>query len=182
MYTDILCYCLTRFSHCSKKYFCWMMFLSKLHLPFVCVSGLDSDYRHTACPASPQFSSMLSASEDTHSCHFQDGNKRQTEYFNTQDRHAVSSSINSQTVAPEKVTLVVDGTRFAVNPQIFTAHPDTMLGRWVIPPFSTYLKSKMFIPFQKTCNVCVVISSVYTCRAMLTSFRSALFVRPWRHD
>ncbi|XP_040508854.1 BTB/POZ domain-containing protein KCTD20 isoform X7 [Gallus gallus] len=95
--------------------------------------GLDSDYRHTACPASPQFSSMLSASEDTHSCHFQDGNKRQTEYFNTQDRHAVSSSINSQTVAPEKVTLVVDGTRFAVNPQIFTAHPDTMLGRMFGP-------------------------------------------------
>uniref|UniRef100_A0A8C3LAK1 Potassium channel tetramerization domain containing 20 n=1 Tax=Chrysolophus pictus TaxID=9089 RepID=A0A8C3LAK1_CHRPC len=95
--------------------------------------GLDSDYRHTACPASPQFSSMLSASEDTHSCHFQDGNKRQTEYFNTQERHALSSSINSQTVAPEKVTLVVDGTRFAVNPQIFTAHPDTMLGRMFGP-------------------------------------------------
>ncbi|XP_031461878.1 BTB/POZ domain-containing protein KCTD20 isoform X3 [Phasianus colchicus] len=95
--------------------------------------GLDSDYRHTACPASPQFSSMLSASEDAHSCHFQDGNKRQTEYFNTQERHALSSSINSQTVAPEKVTLVVDGTRFAVNPQIFTAHPDTMLGRMFGP-------------------------------------------------
>uniref|UniRef100_A0A8D0FA46 BTBD10/KCTD20 BTB/POZ domain-containing protein n=1 Tax=Strix occidentalis caurina TaxID=311401 RepID=A0A8D0FA46_STROC len=80
-------------------------------------------------------SSMLSAPEDTHSCHFQDGNKRQSEYFNTQERHgccALSSSNNSQTVAPEKVTLVVDGTRFAVNPQIFTAHPDTMLGRWVI--------------------------------------------------
>ncbi|XP_065596559.1 BTB/POZ domain-containing protein KCTD20 isoform X2 [Cyrtonyx montezumae] len=95
--------------------------------------GLDSDYRHTACLASPQFSSMLSASEDTHSCHFQDGNKRQTEYFNTQERHALSSSISSQTVAPEKVTLVVDGTRFAVNPQIFTAHPDTMLGRMFGP-------------------------------------------------
>ncbi|OXB84495.1 UNVERIFIED_CONTAM: hypothetical protein H355_010922, partial [Colinus virginianus] len=94
---------------------------------------LDSDYRHAACPASPQFSSMLSASEDAHSCHFQDGNKRQTEYFNTQERHALSSSISSQTVAPEKVTLVVDGTRFAVNPQIFTAHPDTMLGRMFGP-------------------------------------------------
>lgn len=78
---------------------------------------------------------MLSAPEDTHNCHFQDGNKRQLEYFNTQERHgccAVSSSSSSQTVAPEKVTLVVDGTRFTVNPQIFTAHPDTMLGRWVI--------------------------------------------------
>ncbi|XP_019330494.1 PREDICTED: BTB/POZ domain-containing protein KCTD20 isoform X4 [Aptenodytes forsteri] len=52
------------------------------------------------------------------------------------ERHgccALSSSSNSQTVAPEKVTLVVDGTRFAVNPQIFTAHPDTMLGRMFGP-------------------------------------------------
>ncbi|XP_013055811.2 BTB/POZ domain-containing protein KCTD20 isoform X1 [Anser cygnoides] len=98
--------------------------------------GLDSECRHTACPVSPQISNMLSASEDTHNCHFQDGSKRQTEYFNTQERHgcsALSSSINSQTVTPEKVTLVVDGTRFAVNPQIFTAHPDTMLGRMFGP-------------------------------------------------
>lgn len=96
------------------------------------LSGLDSECRHTACPVSPQISNMLSASEDTHNCHFQDGSKRQTEYFNSQERHGcttLSSSINSQTVTPEKVTLVVDGTRFAVNPQIFTAHPDTMLGR-----------------------------------------------------
>ncbi|KAM6041021.1 BTB/POZ domain-containing protein KCTD20 isoform 2-T2 [Theristicus caerulescens] len=52
------------------------------------------------------------------------------------ERHGcctLSSSSNSQTVAPEKVTLVVDGTRFAVNPQIFTAHPDTMLGRMFGP-------------------------------------------------
>ncbi|XP_025967562.1 BTB/POZ domain-containing protein KCTD20 isoform X3 [Dromaius novaehollandiae] len=52
------------------------------------------------------------------------------------ERHGgstLSSSISSQTQAPEKVTLVVDGTRFAVNPQIFTAHPDTMLGRMFGP-------------------------------------------------
>ncbi|XP_025891891.1 BTB/POZ domain-containing protein KCTD20 isoform X2 [Nothoprocta perdicaria] len=52
------------------------------------------------------------------------------------ERHGgstLSSSINSQAQAPEKVTLVVDGTRFAVNPQIFTAHPDTMLGRMFGP-------------------------------------------------
>ncbi|XP_068015562.1 BTB/POZ domain-containing protein KCTD20 isoform X2 [Melanerpes formicivorus] len=42
-------------------------------------------------------------------------------------------SSSSQAAAPEKVTLVVDGTRFAVNPQIFTAHPDTMLGRMFGP-------------------------------------------------
>uniref|UniRef100_A0A8C0FM90 BTBD10/KCTD20 BTB/POZ domain-containing protein n=1 Tax=Bubo bubo TaxID=30461 RepID=A0A8C0FM90_BUBBB len=101
------------------------------HSPAAVPRTEDSECRHTAYAVSPQISSMLSAPEDTHSCHFQDGNKRQSEYFNTQERHgccALSSSNNSQTVAPEKVTLVVDGTRFAVNPQIFTAHPDTMLG------------------------------------------------------
>uniref|UniRef100_A0A8C5U8L2 BTBD10/KCTD20 BTB/POZ domain-containing protein n=1 Tax=Malurus cyaneus samueli TaxID=2593467 RepID=A0A8C5U8L2_9PASS len=93
--------------------------------------GLDSECRHNTCPVSPQISSVLSAPEEPHNCHFPDGNKRQPEYFNSQERHgccALSSSSSSQTVAPEKVTLVVDGTRFAVNPQIFTAHPDTMLG------------------------------------------------------
>ncbi|XP_069731879.1 BTB/POZ domain-containing protein KCTD20 isoform X2 [Phaenicophaeus curvirostris] len=98
--------------------------------------SLDSECRHSTCPVSPQIGSVFSAPADTHNCHFQDGNKRQSEYFNTQERHgccALSSSNNSQTVAPEKVTLVVDGTRFAVNPQIFTAHPDTMLGRMFGP-------------------------------------------------
>lgn len=31
---------------------------------------------------------------------------------------------------PERVTLVVDGTHFVVDPATFTAHPDTMLGRY----------------------------------------------------
>lgn len=78
-------------------------------------------------------------------------------------------------MAPEKVTLVVDGTRFAVNPQIFTAHPDTMLGRWVI---STIFKipqgSQMFAKMEQTPNVCFVISSVRTSEARLTSFRTWL--------
>lgn len=98
--------------------------------------GLDSECRHNACPVNPQICSMLSAPEEPHNCHIPDGNKRQLEYFSTQERHgccALSSSSSSQTVAPEKVTLVVDGTRFAVNPQIFTAHPDTMLGRMFGP-------------------------------------------------
>ncbi|XP_032844827.1 BTB/POZ domain-containing protein KCTD20 isoform X3 [Tyto alba] len=68
--------------------------------------GLDSECRHTAYPVNPQ---------ERHGC------------------CSLSSSNNSQTVAPEKVTLVVDGTRFTVNPQIFTAHPDTMLGRMFGP-------------------------------------------------
>ncbi|NWU70871.1 KCD20 protein, partial [Pterocles burchelli] len=99
--------------------------------------GLDSGCRHPACPAGPQMSSMLPAPEDKHSCHCQDGSKRQPEHVNPQEqRHgccAVSPGVSSPPVAPEKVTLVVDGTRFAVNPQIFTAHPDTMLGRMFGP-------------------------------------------------
>ncbi|NXP72089.1 KCD20 protein, partial [Ramphastos sulfuratus] len=98
--------------------------------------GSDSECRQPACPASSQPSSMLPAPEDAHSCHCPDGSKRQAEYFSSQERHgcgALPSSSSPQTAAPEKVTLVVDGTRFAVNPQIFTAHPDTMLGRMFGP-------------------------------------------------
>jgi len=31
----------------------------------------------------------------------------------------------------ERVTLIVDNTRFVVDPTIFVAQPNTMLGRWV---------------------------------------------------
>lgn len=31
----------------------------------------------------------------------------------------------------DKVTLLVDGKRFVVNPALFISHPNTMLGRWV---------------------------------------------------
>lgn len=33
------------------------------------------------------------------------------------------------TLHHERVTLVVDGIHFVVDPALFTAHPDTMLGR-----------------------------------------------------
>lgn len=32
----------------------------------------------------------------------------------------------------ERVTLIVDNTRFVVDPTIFTAQPNTMLGRFVL--------------------------------------------------
>ena len=35
----------------------------------------------------------------------------------------------------EKITLVVDGTRFVVDPGLFTSRPDTMLGRWFTSGF-----------------------------------------------
>lgn len=42
-----------------------------------------------------------------------------------------SSGPSGSTLASEqtKITLVVDDTRFVVDPEIFTSHPDTMLGR-----------------------------------------------------
>ena len=36
----------------------------------------------------------------------------------------------------ERVTLVVDGSHFVVDPSAFTAHPDTMLGRYSSSVFS----------------------------------------------
>lgn len=35
----------------------------------------------------------------------------------------------------ERVTLIVDNTRFVVDPSIFTAQPNTMLGRFVFWDF-----------------------------------------------
>jgi hypothetical protein len=32
----------------------------------------------------------------------------------------------------EKITLVIDDTRFVVNTSLFTAHPDTMLGEPIL--------------------------------------------------
>ncbi|XP_007423056.1 BTB/POZ domain-containing protein KCTD20 isoform X1 [Python bivittatus] len=69
-------------------------------------------------------------------CRNHAGGKRSQGYYTTQEQFGNSTnnlSNSPQVQAPEKVTLVVDGTRFIVNPQIFTAHPDTMLGRMFGP-------------------------------------------------
>lgn len=93
----------------------------------------DTERRYASPPASPQCSAAL---EDAKSISFYTGSKRNLDYYVTQDQFvnscpSLSSSPHVQ--GPEKVTLVVDGTRFVVNPQIFTAHPDTMLGRMFGP-------------------------------------------------
>lgn len=38
---------------------------------------------------------------------------------------------SAQDSLSDKITLVVDDTRFVVDRSLFTAHPNTMLGRWV---------------------------------------------------
>ncbi|XP_078000427.1 BTB/POZ domain-containing protein 10-like [Glandiceps talaboti] len=49
------------------------------------------------------------------------------------------------TKLPDRVTLIVDETRFVVNPSLFTAHPNTMLGRM----FSSTLENNWTRPNDK---------------------------------
>lgn len=42
---------------------------------------------------------------------------------------AIQTSNSTSNMNEDRVTLVVDNTRFVVDPAIFTAHPNTMLGR-----------------------------------------------------
>ncbi len=42
----------------------------------------------------------------------------------------------------EKITLVVDGTRFVVSPSMFTSKPDTMLGRMFSSDFDFHPNSR----------------------------------------
>lgn len=52
-----------------------------------------------------------------------------------QNQNRDSSSSNStagmshQQISDERITLIVDNTRFIIDPALFTAHPNTMLGR-----------------------------------------------------
>ncbi|XP_006025333.1 BTB/POZ domain-containing protein KCTD20 isoform X1 [Alligator sinensis] len=95
----------------------------------------NDDFKYVSHPASLQVSNLLATPENASGSNFQDGSKRQPEHFTSQEWYGsgTAGSNNLQMQAPEKVTLVVDGTRFVVNPQIFTAHPDTMLGRMFGP-------------------------------------------------
>nr|KAF6462100.1 potassium channel tetramerization domain containing 20 [Molossus molossus] len=96
----------------------------------------DLSLDYASQPASLQFPHTMPLPEDGKGSCFQSGSKRNHEPFIAPERFGSStvgfgSNVHSQ--ATEKVTLLVDGTRFVVNPQIFTAHPDTMLGRMFGP-------------------------------------------------
>lgn len=93
---------------------------------------LDLSLDYAPQPAGLQFPHMMPHPEDSKGSCFPSGNKRSYEPFIAPERFGNSTTGfggNVHAQAPEKVTLLVDGTRFVVNPQIFTAHPDTMLGR-----------------------------------------------------
>ncbi|XP_070520643.1 BTB/POZ domain-containing protein 10-like isoform X2 [Cardiocondyla obscurior] len=42
---------------------------------------------------------------------------------------ASATGVSNQPASDERITLIVDNTRFIVDPALFTAHPNTMLGR-----------------------------------------------------
>lgn len=50
-------------------------------------------------------------------------------YENPKEAGASGSVGSRSTRTSERVTLIVDNTRFVVDPSIFTAQPNTMLGR-----------------------------------------------------
>lgn len=51
-------------------------------------------------------------------------------YENPKEAGASASVGNRNIRTSERVTLIVDNTRFVVDPSIFTAQPNTMLGRY----------------------------------------------------
>uniref|UniRef100_A0A5F8GXF1 Potassium channel tetramerization domain containing 20 n=1 Tax=Monodelphis domestica TaxID=13616 RepID=A0A5F8GXF1_MONDO len=119
----------------EKEENCLTSCLQNPNLP-VCSRNDDSLLDYASQPANHHFSNISTLPEDIKGPCFQSGNKRSHEPFTGPERFGTSSlgfSCNSYPHAPEKVTLLVDGTRFVVNPQIFTAHPDTMLGRMFGP-------------------------------------------------
>lgn len=56
-------------------------------------------------------------------------------YENPKEGGASATVGNRNIRTSERVTLIVDNTRFVVDPSIFTAQPNTMLGRYYYLPF-----------------------------------------------
>lgn len=54
-----------------------------------------------------------------------------TETIVDAEKQAAESPVGQQSQS-DRLTLVVDGTRFVVSRRLFVSHPNTMLGRWVI--------------------------------------------------
>lgn len=55
--------------------------------------------------------------------------KRSSEMCEPKSTRAVSNAIKGKQKEMDKLTLIVDGTRFVVERSLFVAHPNTMLGR-----------------------------------------------------
>ena len=66
-------------------------------------------------------------------------NRSGTGHRKAQEQTIVSST--TVNTASDRVTLVVDETRFVIDPQLFRAHPNTMLGRMFSSSWETSLIS-----------------------------------------
>lgn len=101
------------------------------------LAARNEDFALDSAPqpaASLQHPHIMPLPEDSKGSCFQSGSRRSREPFVVPERSGSGGlGFGGSSQAPEKVTLLVDGTRFVVNPQIFTAHPDTMLGRMFGP-------------------------------------------------
>ncbi|XP_012279368.1 BTB/POZ domain-containing protein 10 isoform X2 [Orussus abietinus] len=124
---------------CSS--FCWFLEKLGLHLSVTnASSGMsNSTDRHY----------MTDSSDTETDCKETDGHGRQRVYKNrlrlrsglrvhqnqqTTTRESMppsgsTASVNNQQASDERITLIVDNTRFIMDPGLFTAHPNTMLGR-----------------------------------------------------
>lgn len=71
---------------------------------------------HSICVGGPRNLSLQ--------CHFD-----QLKSCEPESDTSISKNMSSQ--SGERITLVVDDTRFVVDPDFFRAQPNTMLGRWV---------------------------------------------------
>ena len=62
-------------------------------------------------------------------------------YENAKDTVGGSAAVGTRSIrTSERVTLIVDNTRFVVDPSIFTAQPNTMLGRYsALNHFSSFI-------------------------------------------
>lgn len=52
--------------------------------------------------------------------------------FSNSGTNVASGNSGNNIQNDERITLIVDHTRFVVDPSLFTAFPDTMLGRYVV--------------------------------------------------
>lgn len=67
--------------------------------------------------------------------------------------------MNATLLSDERITLVVDNTRFILDPALFTAHPNTMLGRFVVHPLLWCKFAALYVLSSVTVCLCRMFSS-----------------------
>lgn len=83
---------------------------------------------------------------------------------------SAASSLFAATCSDDRITLVVDNTRFIVDPAIFTQHPNTMLGRM----FSSSLENNFTRPNERGEYEVAEGISATVFRAILDYYKSGI--------